>query len=801
MALTELECPKCATVAVNRDFCSCGEYLGWELTLDDLETSEPASYRAPQPPAPRAATLLTLRDPARAADEAGAAVRVAVAPGEAVAVLATVRNQGEIVDTFELRVDGLPDGWTTVTSPTLFLNPWGTAGDYEQEVLIRLHPPRTSAAEARVWPLTVVAHSRSLGADVASAGAELVVAPFTSTAMRAGPERRRGRRHARFEVAVANHGNAPVELGVAARHTEALCPVSVAPARATVPVGATVTALVLVGAPRPLWFKRPVDHHVDVWHRTAGGDSPPQRVTFRQKPWLPWWLPPVLALLAAFVAAILLLRRDPEVPKLEGDTVAEAVVVLEKKKLQLGDTTYAHVEGARVGTIVAQSPAAGDDIVKGEPVHVTVAAAAQVAVVPDVSGVPLAEAVAKLRTARLGVDPQPSAAGNDWVVIRQDPAAGAKQEVGTKVTLAVEQRNAAAAPLGGGGAAAAGAAGAALGGAATAGAAGAATGGAATGGAAGAATGGAAGGGAAAAVPAIPVDPPAAPHIPADSPAASSGSASTPVPAPAASPKPAAAQVASKPVKLRADLVFAGATSGQLYRWDGEQAARLTAPRHRFETPVATEDGYVAVQVLDDTRRLARISADGKTVEPIADGDFARPAYSPVRGLLAVAGAGRLCVADPSETAAPTCAARRGLSAPAWAPDGRSVLALASGRLLSYAAYGGDASRWKAPKTVYRAAVLRAAVWIDDERVAVLAADRRGRAAHVRVLERRADGRFTAAKAFPAHTGHELAAVGEHVALRRGKVAQDGPMVLLDLARSRPRVRALPNGVNPTWAE
>jgi hypothetical protein len=129
------------------------------------------------------------------------------------------------------------------------------------------------------------------------------------------------------------------------------------------------------------------------------------------------------------------------------------------------------------------------------------------------------------------------------------------------------------------------------------------------------------------------------------------------------------------------------------------------------------------------------------------------------------------------------------------------VLAVASGRLLSYAAYGGDAGAWKAPRTVYRAAVLRAAVWIDDDRVAVLAADRKGHATHLRVLERRAGGTFTAVKAFPAHTGHELAAMGEHVALRRGAATQDGPMVLLDVARTQPRVRTLPSGVNPAWAE
>ena len=440
MAVTELECPKCATVAINRDFCSCGEYLGWELTTVDAGQG-PAEYRAPAPPAPRASTLLTLRDPAREADDAGADVAVTVAPGETVTVLASIRNQGEIVDTYDVRVEGLPDAWWTITTPTVFLNPWGTSGDYEQELQVRLHPPRASESVAGLWAVTVVVRSRSLAEDVAAVPALLTVQPFTHTVMGVGPERRHGRRHGRFEVTVANHGNAPAETFVIARDTEARCPVSVAPAHVTVPIGATATALVLVAAPRPLWFKQPIDHRVEVVHRIDGVESAPQRVVFRQKPWLPWWLPTAAALLAAFITAILLLQRDPEVPKLKGDTVAEARVVLEKKGLVLGQTTYATAPpGVLVNTILDQAPAAGDDIVEGEPVNITVAKAAHTAAVPPVHGLSLAAAAAKLKTARFAHDPQPSAAGDDWVVIRQDPAPGTAHEVGKPVTLAVENR-------------------------------------------------------------------------------------------------------------------------------------------------------------------------------------------------------------------------------------------------------------------------------------------------------------------------------------------------------------------------
>ncbi len=43
-----LECPKCGTVAVNMDFCPCGEYLQWEITTTP---EEPLASRARGVPA------------------------------------------------------------------------------------------------------------------------------------------------------------------------------------------------------------------------------------------------------------------------------------------------------------------------------------------------------------------------------------------------------------------------------------------------------------------------------------------------------------------------------------------------------------------------------------------------------------------------------------------------------------------------------------------------------------------------------------------------------------------------------
>jgi len=753
----EVECPNCGTVAVNRDFCACGEYLKWEATLaSEADAPAPAppaaalpEYRPPAPPT-RTATLLTLRDPERE-DDPGASVAIRVTPGMDVTLVAKIRNQGEIVDTFDLRVDGLPPTWWTISSPTVFLNPWGTSGEYEIETHIRLHPPRTPQAEARAWPLLVVARSRSLGADVASAAARLTVEPFVSTVMHVGPERRGSRRHASFDVAVANQGNSAMEISVVARDSEARCPIAIAPERGLVHVGDSIRSSVRVSVPRPLIVGRPVDHFVDVSHRVAGVEAEPvpQRVTFRQRPWLPWWVPPVVALLGVLLAVLALLERRAEVPKLKGDTVGESLVVLKKRHLKLGHIAHAPgPKGVPLNTVIDQQPAAGDALDKGEMVNITLAAPPATDAVPPVNGLTLAKAADALTAAHLTYNPQPSSAGNDWVVIRQQPTPGTKADRGTAVELAVRApapkatptptptptATPTATPAGGGAGGAAAAAGAGAGGAAK----------------------------------------------------------TTKHAVAAASPLPA-------------NLVFASA-AGRLFQWArrAPKAAPLTDASHHLESPTRTDDGFVAVEVGADGRRLVHVSADGRAIDTLAAGDYYRPVYSKRRGLIATISGGKLCVLDPQDVRTASCAATAA-GRPGWSPNGHSLLALAGpdgtyDQLLTFSADGDDATRWSAPAAAYSAAAIQSAVWVANTRIAVLVSDTPSAPAHLRLLAA-VHGAFKVLKDFPELTGFELAATGHHLALRRGSSdTGDGPMVLLDLKRARPRVRTLASGINPAWA-
>ena len=152
---------------------------------------------------------ITLRLPDRDADKQHT-LALEVEPGQRERVLALVRNQSGIVDNYQLRVDGLPDDWWSIFPDTVYLVPFGTGGTYEQEVEIHLHPPRTPDAEAKLWDLQVVAHSKAHEVTAAAAPLAMTIQPYTETATKVRPERAKGRRKANYDVAVENKANAPV---------------------------------------------------------------------------------------------------------------------------------------------------------------------------------------------------------------------------------------------------------------------------------------------------------------------------------------------------------------------------------------------------------------------------------------------------------------------------------------------------------------------------------------------------------------------------------------------------------------
>jgi|GEM_PF-1991970 len=236
----------------------------------------PAPLPPAEPPqaAPQETATIVLRAP-EGEPAKGEVLHHAVAPGERERVLALVRNQSGIVDNYDLRVDGLPDEWYSIFPSTIYLVPFGSGGTYEQEVEIHLHPARTPDAEARVWDLRVVAHSRARTFDAASAPLALHIEPYVDTATTLRPQRRKGRRHADFDVAVTNKANAPIAVALEGTDPDESLRFGFDRAPHEIPAGATVTSRMRVKPPKPLWIGRARDHRLEV--KTITGEEAAER--------------------------------------------------------------------------------------------------------------------------------------------------------------------------------------------------------------------------------------------------------------------------------------------------------------------------------------------------------------------------------------------------------------------------------------------------------------------------------------------------------------------------------------------
>ncbi|HXA53403.1 MAG TPA: PASTA domain-containing protein, partial [Solirubrobacteraceae bacterium] len=529
--------------ADDTDFCACGEYLRWEptafvssvkpatspgtrpgggtaaggggkgdagdpnLTLAPSSVAAaPASTPSPGargmgaaapppagasvapaagPPPPGVASLL-LRRP----EDEGAAegpVQVSVDPGGRVTILGLIRNQGAIVDNYDLAVAGLPQGWWTVTPPTAYLVPYGAGGTYEQEVQIILHPPRIPQALARPWQLEVTATSRAYGAEVARAPATLTIGPYQDVASELRPERASGRLKARFALTVRNRANAPAEVLLAAEDADGECLFRFAEPSIVVQPGEAIEAPFTVFPPRQLWLGRPHERRIQASatplgsgrETPASGGEPrlaqQQAVrpgVYRQRAWLPWWLAVVVPLAAvAVVALLLLLPKQTTVPNLKKATsVFAAQKLLGEAGLKLSPQVGQVVKPeVPPGTILEQSPAAGKHVKKGSLVSIEVATGTGKDTVPSVIGLTPVTAAGALRTAGVAlgaISPQP--VNPTGTIASQIPPANEVVPAGTPVAVflkppskAVAKSAAAAAGGAGAGAAAAAAAAAA----------------------------------------------------------------------------------------------------------------------------------------------------------------------------------------------------------------------------------------------------------------------------------------------------------------------------------------------------
>ena len=441
-------CPTCGREQpAELHWCDCGEFLAWDPPTPGADAgTEPTNGEAKTAVMPHArvrghahAPAIELNVPG--ADLMGEAPLLRVAAGGTVELFAAVRNQSTIVERYVVTVVGLPREWWTVEPATADLMPFDAGTGYDAELTVRIHPPRSPEAEARLWPFEVVATASSgTGLSDRAKGA-VEIEPYTDMTAVARPTVAVAKRAARMAADVRNRGNGDIAVVVFGVSPEDTAVVEPWPDLVAIGPGASGTVPFDVRARKRHWIGRPIDHRLELEVRPQGEHLVPApfTATFRQRAWIAWWVPLLVLLLALLILLVLLLLpSSATVPDVRGARSAfEAQKYLEDEGLTLdpGVRAAGRRAGVRPGTVVDQSPSPGEEVDEGKAVTVLVAAGRRTVPVPDLKGMSAPEADSKLQEAGLTLGAASPELEGDTVVVEQVPAAGERRKAGTPVAI------------------------------------------------------------------------------------------------------------------------------------------------------------------------------------------------------------------------------------------------------------------------------------------------------------------------------------------------------------------------------
>lgn len=220
-------------------------------------------------------------------------------PGRETTVTVRVLNDGDLVDELDLDVVGEPTAWARVEPGRLLLMP-GESG----VARVVFAPPRGPAVRAGVRRFGVRVQSRE-DADAATVEeGTAIVAAVADVVLAVSPGVRRRRGRATYEVAIANDGNAPVDVRLDAADGEAALRYGFSAAAFTVEPGVRAGVRLHVRPRRRLLLGAPLTHAVTV--SASYGENAPATaaVVYLQRPLLPAWAVRLALLVVVLVVAL-----------------------------------------------------------------------------------------------------------------------------------------------------------------------------------------------------------------------------------------------------------------------------------------------------------------------------------------------------------------------------------------------------------------------------------------------------------------------------------------------------------------
>jgi hypothetical protein len=258
-----------------------------------------------------------------------------VDPGGVATCKVTVRNTGSVVDEMSFSVLGPSGAWADVEPPSLSLFPGA-----EGTATIRFRPPRSAATQSGRIPFGLRVASREDPPGSVVEEGTVSVSAYGATTAELLPRTARGRRGARYEIAVDNRGNAERAVGFAPTDPAKALRFRFVPARVVVPPGTAAFVRLDVRA-GSTFFRGPNTSSSFAVSVEPEGDTPVALDgSFVQEALLPKWLLPLVLALAALVLIWFFLLK-PEIKNDARDAVAQPIAKATKQAAQAQQTAKA----------------------------------------------------------------------------------------------------------------------------------------------------------------------------------------------------------------------------------------------------------------------------------------------------------------------------------------------------------------------------------------------------------------------------------------------------------------------------
>jgi hypothetical protein len=228
---------------------------------------------------------------------------VSLEAGTETSVTLHIRNDGEIVEQYKLRVVGPSGSWTEMVPGVVSLFPGQST-----TASVEFRPPRSSEVPAGEFPYAVQVLPTEHPEEAVAPEGVLQLLPFHQTTAELMPRQSRGCLGAQHRVAVDNYGNVPITVTLVGSDPGDLLNISCREPTLTISPGIVEFARVQVHPRSTIWRGIPAVHSFAVTAKPMNAPAVVLDGTHLQEPVLPRWILKAVLVLVLFVLVLVALR-------------------------------------------------------------------------------------------------------------------------------------------------------------------------------------------------------------------------------------------------------------------------------------------------------------------------------------------------------------------------------------------------------------------------------------------------------------------------------------------------------------